>query len=446
MVLETFLLCYFLLPNVDYYFCSKSSGGVGSLLVDESMDIHNYDKKDKKQRRPTPSISAQPQIRDKSSKKHNKKLEALSEDEDEVVLRRPPVKPPRTFSTLLVAPENHDTLSDGRSKSVIDLPMTLNDADNVAHDVTASSSASLLTNLDLSKLLRTKKSHSLAEQASQTSQTSQTSQQPTAVTSQKVENTSKMDKKSHSYSSSSSDDDESSNESKSKISNSSRFKVKANVPEGQVAVQEVQDRPRPDNQSNSLTGVEQPRADVLNVPKPQLNASDEYSKPLNNNDDNDKNVKSKNIKNPRAMANKKLTEEKQPEPNPERKPERRPERKPEKVEAMPNFRMAHAQTDEDLVDDLNLFSPDYKPPPPPPPTTTATTTNAVRVPNKKLISAAAQKKKRKEKAVPQTEPGKLSLEEEKILEEAAKKAEEQTREKVSISSTFYEPLFGTKLL
>ena len=359
----------------------------------------------KKERRPTPSLTSTQSLSGRhKTNLRNQKLESLTENDDtSVVLRRPPTKPPRIFTASLVLPEVDVTKPEAISTSP-------------------------LTKDDLSKLLRTK----------------------SVPTSTHIA----RDKKS---SSSSSDSDDEKDSKKS----SSRFAPSVDVPTSEASIPEIQNHSGTNDKQIDVNepGLQQPGSPL---PKPHVEVQ------------TISNDKIKIIKNPRAMRkepNQKLpneskntetTTEPKLEPSKNTRSEPKVESVPNKpsrtetetkLEAMPNFRMAHAatvshhgpskksgkesklkkqskiesdsSTDEELIDDLSIFSPDYKPPPPP--------VAIVKTPiNKKLPKAAqkkiAQKKVAQKKESLSTTPGKLTQEEEATLEKAAKEAEEKEKE------------------
>jgi hypothetical protein len=82
----------------------------------------------------------------------------------------------------------------------------------------------------------------------------------------------------------------------------------------------------------------------------------------------------------------------------------------------------HPQIEEDFNVDLALFSPDYKPPPPKVEAVTSKT------PTNKKLSISSNKKKPVKKTSDSPLPGKLTLEEENILEAAEKEAEKRRQD------------------
>jgi hypothetical protein len=256
--------------------------------------------------------------------------------------------------------------------------------------------------------------------------------------------------------SSSDDDDNDENLKKKTFETSSRSPAQADVPASEAATAKVEDhfvaKPNGDQRVGYGHGGNDP---------PKLSVEDK----------NSASTTIKIVRNPRAMTketNKKLADEKINAVNQQNNgatPKKRlsvedqmslKKRQDVDVE-MPNFRMAHAATvnvhgpgkkpkksrnstkgderlnqeivenvqpqiEEDFNVDLALFSPDYKPPPPKVEAVTSKTP-----PNKKL-STSSNKKKPVKKTSDSPLPGKLTLEEENILEAAEKEAEKRRQD------------------
>ena len=319
-----------------------------------------------------------------------------------MMLRRPPTKPPRTFTASLVINDE-------------------NDADDVtAHDMTLKN---VLSDKDLTKLIR---SASVTKMDSDNVTPHDVTKHAALSDVSKHDVSKKILKPSISVTS----DDSSDAEERQIVSknNSSRFKAETDVPAYQATVTEIQDRvgAKPDV-DQSVRGAERVRDDV---PELSVTGIDVVKNK----------VKSKDvvIKNPRALT--KETNKKLPESKSISEPAKTQE---VDLNEMPNFRMAHAAmvsvhgpakksskklreagsqdvpepeivVEEDLNVDLNLFSPDYNSP--------ARMAVPSSGPNKKL---ASHKKKKKQEVLI---PGKLTAEEEKILEEAQREKERKRRD------------------
>ena len=356
----------------------------------------------------------------------------MTKSTEDVVLRRPPSKPPRTFTASVIV--DADT-----------------DADANTDVGSTAARKSVLSDTDIFRLIRTASATHKKSDTDDVSKHDETND----VSKRTDDDKKRTSTKSSTSSSSSSSDDDSNDvtarsrkEQSSKNDSSTRSSNAIDVPTSEAAAKEVKDRAgAKQDVDQPVGGAEQLRDDVPELPLAAAAAGDKKPTIVV-------------IKNPRALAkepNKKLVDENKSQkrkPEVEENPEANQvqvhvhvqdkkvddERKKKKtsLDEMPNFRMAHAATvavhgpgkpskssrkssvpedqlqtspmviEDDLNLDLNLFSTSKFPP------------------NKKLPSASGQVKKKK-KTKETHIPGQLAPEEEKRLEELEKEREVEAK-------------------